>query len=603
MADDTNDIFARAAKRFGIPLARVSDMRALAQPTPAAAPEPQRPSYEGVTLESLAPKPLPMIGPPAPPPPPRQSYEGVSLGQLAPPPTPGVSLAEPARPAVGMPAPAKPTMRMQTGDNISTSPPAAVKPAVMKQFETVAKNSEAATKQVKTSLDENERAKNLEGATFVDSGQQGGAVTNPYGGAPILVDKGGRRAASWQVQQGLDLGQDARDAVEDADASNRKAAGLDYAAGQQAAEYERGYLDRLNQASEKHAVEESARAQKYQGQVDATMGRLADLRAQIRSFKVDPYGGMNPGVARLGQTIAIALGAFASKRGENQGLEAVKHTIAMNVADDEKKLDRLERGARGEETFLGQLRQQYGDKKLASEAAHIAYLERAKVELAKNLGSPEVADPRLLAAYNRLNAKIDDELFDRTARFKGITEDRVIRHDVNAQPRYVGAGADHRDETDAKWIAEQREKAGIPTSLADLQGVDQVIDTLGSGDIEGIGPVVSSLPDWMYARVGTERGIANRQKIAAVKNRVRKSIAGASLTEGEKVELNKELDAAGDASSLRRSVQSLRQRLHNQDQNIRAGARPGGNYLYEARGGQKRIPLDKPTTPYIKPAQ
>ncbi|MBX3222384.1 MAG: hypothetical protein KF795_17830 [Labilithrix sp.] len=575
------DSYDTLAKRLGLPIASIPNWR-------AAAGAPAAPSYEGVTLQGMMP---PAPAPAGPPPPPAPSYEGATLQGMAPTAS-GLSLADPPKAA------APPKMRLATGDNVSTAP-AAVKPNVMAQMQQVANNSDATKGHVKTALDEDERKKNLEGATF--AGGAAGGVANPYGGAPVMVDKGGRRAQSWQINEGLDLGTQASEAVGSADERNRAAAGLDFMAGQKAADFERGYLERHAKASEKFAAEESARTQKYAEQVDSHMAKLDDLRAQIREAQVDPFGGMNAGVARIGQAIAIGLGAFASKRGENMGLDAVKHTIATNLGKQEEDLKKLERGAKGEMNFLGQLKQQYGDVGVAREAARIAYLEQAKVELAKNLGDPEVADPRLLAGYERLQAKLDDELVNRTAHFKAITEDRVVRHDVNAQPKYIGgAGIGKEARGDAKWLSEKYEAAGVPAALANLEGVDQMIDTFGDGDIPGIGPIVGKVPDWLMP----DRAVAGRQAVAAVKNRVRKSIAGASLTDGEKVELNKELEGAGDAGSLRRALQNVRRSLHHQQRNIAAGASPEGNMLYNLQGGSvKSVPLDKPTTPYVREAK
>lgn len=587
MADDYNAL----ARKLGIPVNRIPDWRQMA----GAPPAPAAPSYEGVKLQDFMSQPQAPIGPPPPP----KSYEGATLQSMAPTSTPGISLAEPPKGA----AP-KRSFRMATGDNLQSAP-APVSPKMMAQINQVADNSDAAKKTLAKSLDENDRKKNLEGATFYSGPSEDGQPLSGYGGAPILVDKGGRRSASWQVHEGLDLGPDAAAANTRASERAYMANDLDYAAGKQAAEFERGYLEQHHKAAERFAVDETARAEKYAGQVDDHMAKLDDLRAQIREAKIDPFAGKDPALSNVLGTVAIALGAFASRRGENQGLDALKHSIGQNIRKQEEQLNKLERGARAEMTFLGQLKQAYGDTQTAKQAAYIAYLEKAKTELAKNLGDPSVAEPRMLAAYERLNQKLDDELVQRTAAFKGITEDRVIRHDVNAQPRYVGgAVASAEAKHDARYLSEAYEKAGIPQALANLEGIDQVIDSFGEGDIPGFGPIVGMVPDKIYGVLGSERGVAGRQAVAGVKNRIRKSIAGSSLTDGEKTELNKELEAAGDAPSLRRTVQNVRRSLHHQRQNISAGAGPGGNQLYLERGGSvKPIPLDKPTTPYIKEAK
>jgi hypothetical protein len=500
------------------------------------------------------------------------------------------------------PGAAKPAMRLATGDNVA-APAAAVSPKVMSQVNRIADNSAKAEKQVAASIDENERKKNLEGATFADSGGAPPGMPGAPGGAPVLVDAGGRRPASWQVSEGMDLGPEAREAVGDANVKGRDAARLDYEAGQQAANFERGYLEQHAQAADRFAAQEATRTQKYEQQVGEHMQALDNLRAQIREAKVDPYDGMNPAAARIGGAIAIALGAFASKHGENAGLEAVKHGIALNVERQTQQLNKLERGSRGEVNFLAQLKQQFGDTNAAQQALYISYLEKAKTELAKKLGDPTVADPRLLAAYDRLQGQLDDDLVKRTAAFKGITEDRVVRHDVNAQPKYVG-GPSQAGKADARYLAENYEKAGIPQTLSELKDIDRVIDSFGDGDIPGVGPIVGKVPSVLLG----DRAVAGRQAVQRVKNAVGHALFGGALSPTEAEKLDAQLEGAKDAASLRRTVQSVRQVLQHRAANIAAGASPEGVDYYEQHGGSvqrgspsaRQVSPSKPAAPYVR---
>lgn len=539
--------------------------------------------------------PAPVVAPPPPPAPSflvPQEYRPAGPAAVAPPVAPTIEATKPK----GMP--------LATGSNVDVAP-ASVNPKVQRQIEQVARNSAAMQEDVKANVGAENRKKNLEGATFADSAPSGDEIQG--GGrpaAPVLVDPGGRRPASWQVQQGLDLGPQAAEAVGSADERARTAAALDYNAGQKAAEFERGYLDRYSQAAGKYAAEESARAQKYIEQTDAHMQSLDDLRAQIREAKTN--SGDNSAVARLGQAVAMAMGAFASKHGENHGLDAVRHAIAMNQKESQDKLDKLARGVGAETTFLGALKQQYGDIRVAKEAERIAQLEQSKVELAKQLGSPEVADPRLLAAYERLQGKLDEELINRTAHFKGMTEDRVVRHDINAQARYAG-GTTAEAKHDARYLSEAYEKAGLPASLSELKDVDRVIDSFGDGDVPGIGPVAGKVP----AMFISDRGVAARQAVQSIKNSIGHLRFGGALSPTEAEKLDAQLEGAKDAASLRRTVQALRQTIQHRAANIAAGASPEGQDLYEGRGGsvqrgpvsQRQVSLTKGTTPTIQEAK
>lgn len=597
------DPYDALAKRLGIPLSRIPDWRQAAGLPPAPS------SYEDATLQQYMPQAPAAPAPPVPTPP-RPSYEGATLQA---PSTAGVSLADPPRTNLGTPA--RPRIPLATGDNVAASQqPAQLSPSAMAQAMRVAEASEKTKENVKEALDEDERRKNLEGATFYEPGE-GAGMTSPVGtggAGVVMVDPGGRRPKSWQVHEGIDLGPEAEAALANANERGYKAAQLDYEAGQRAAAFERGYLEKHQKAAEKFASEETERAQKYQAQVDATMARLEEMRARIREMQEDPLAGMRSGPAQFLGAIAVALGAFASRGGENQGLAALKHQIDTIIRRQDEQAKQLERGVRTETNYLGALKQAYGDERVAREAAYIAYLERAKVELAKELGDPSIADPRMLAAYNRLLGKLDDELIQRTTKFKQLTEDRVIRNDVMAQPHYVGAqpvGAQpsKKAETDARYLSEAYEKAGLPAALSQLKDIDRLIDAIGDGPIEGIGPVASRLPVWMLSN----RGVATRQAVQALKNAIGHSLFGGAISEGEAEKLNTQLEGAKDAASLRRVVQSYRQMLQHRAANIAAGASPEGILLYEQRGGsvqrgapsRRQIAPDKPTVPTIREAK
>ncbi len=563
------DQYDALAAKLGIPLARIPDWRKMAGAP--SAPMPQAPSYEGATLQGMASQtaPLPPIGPPKPTP----SYEGATLQGMAP---TGITLADPIgkRP---------PPMRLATGDNLGTAP-AAVRPGVMAQMNAVADNSSAATNGAAKSLADNANKKNLEGATFHQPDDD--AVPTLPGGAPILVDKGGRRPAAWEVQEGQPMSDEANLAVYDANARGHDAADLDYEAGKKAADYERGFLDRHNQAAAAMASEDVNRSNKYAEQVDSHMQTLDQIRGQIRESKIDPYDGMNPVVAKIGQSIAMALGAFASKHGENAGLEAVKFSMAAGIDRQEKELQKLQRGAAGEVNFLGQLKEQFGDVRAAKAAAYVSYLEAAKVELAKNLGDPSVADPRLLAGYERLNAKLDDELVHREAAFNAITKDKVVRHDVNAQPKYIGGTAaigalDHKQEENVGHMTEALVKSGIPGAREDLNRLLSVIPK--EGEIRGVGGVQNYVPDRAYDFFGSEQGHEIRQAASRLFNRQLKDDAGAAVSDQELKRNEAEFYGAKDAASARRTLIAYANRLNALEGTIRSRAAPDVNAVQRQR--------------------
>lgn len=318
----------------------------------------------------------------------------------------------------------------------------------------IAAASNASATNATSADDEAKRKKNVEGATFADSNGGGGSGVAPL----VQVSPGGRQPHSWAVQEGIAPPTEATESMRAADEHGRTAAALEYEAGTQEAAYRQGYLDRLEQAQRAHAVEEKQRADRYQKAWDESLGRLNDLRAQIRTAQVDPYEGQK-GLGQLMGGLAIGLGAAgaALAGGQNAGLEAVKHHIATVIRRQEGVLDRMANGAKAETTFLGALRQKFGDEKEAHNAAWIAYLESAKSELAKIAGSPDVQNPRLLAQYQRAQKAIDEELAGRLKAWNEAAADKVVRHDVNAPPVYAGGGAT-LNSTDEKSNQELTER-------------------------------------------------------------------------------------------------------------------------------------------------
>jgi hypothetical protein len=592
------------AQRLGIPAQLIPAWKSMAgapapsaaPPGPAPGPAPGDPGFAAAVLGGPAPAPAA----PPPPPGPRPGDPGFAA-QFAPPPQ-----AAPPPPR----APSRPgTLQEQiAASNASIEEarlaraggqaPVALPGAMGDRLAAVSRANDAAA----TDADASAKAQaTLEGATFYDP-QSAPLSAGVAGGRPVMVSPGGRMTRAWQVQEGLELSPETKEAAEASDGHGRTAAGLEYMAGTAQAEYERGYLDRFEQAHARYAAEKSQRAQKYEAEYAGELAKLDDLRTQIREAQVDPFAGQS-GFARFAGALAIGLGAL--RPGTNAGLEAVKHSIQTTLTQQEKEVERLERGLKGQTTFLGALKARFGDVEMAKEAAWVAYLEKAKVELAKGLSSEDVADPRIQARYEMALKQVDSELEHRLERWDGLTRDKVVRQDVNAPPVYAGGvGLPKGAEAGAKHLSEAYEKAGLPQTFSQLQDVDRVIDTLGDGDIPGVGVVAGKVPDIVAKQVWGDRAIAARQAVQSIKNTISHALFGGALSEHEAERLDKQIDGAKDAASLRRTVQSLRQTLHHKQRNIAAGVAPEAEALYLQRGGSvKPIQLTKPSTPHIREAK
>ena len=286
------------------------------------------------------------------------------------------------------------------------------------------------------------RVDHRDGATFAHG--PGVGVAAPIApSAPVMISPGGRKAASWQVQEGMQVPKEAEDAAELGTQRRREAAGHDLDVAQKAGELDRAYLEGLDRAGARYEQEKRARAEQYASEYDQGMGRLEELRDQIRTQEVDPYKGAmgNSGLTKFLGVFAAAIGGYASAgRGPNMGMQAYNSMIDANLRQQEAQIAKSERGLKAENNFLGQLKAKFGDIEEAKAAARVAYLERAKTELAAKMAQPDIQGTAALAGYERAMGALDDELADKTMKFSLLKQDKVVRHDVNAPPVYAGGG-------------------------------------------------------------------------------------------------------------------------------------------------------------------
>ena len=317
--------------------------------------------------------------------------------------------------------------------------------------------------------------------------------------------------------------------------------------------------------------------------------------------QIDPEAAKGSHASQLVGAIAVALNQFgaALTGGPNTALQIVNANIDRNLKAQSDNIAIAGRAADREQSLYRQNLEAFGDKERAVLATKMQYLDQAKAIADQKYAAAKSSMNE--AAYHEFIQGLNDKKAELADQFGIRTEDRHTSqsHDVY-RPAGVVGGATHEAKTDARWLSEAYTKAGIPQAQAQLEDVDQRLDALGKGDIPGVGRFVDHVPN---ALLGKEAN-ANRQAVAAIKNGIRKSVAGSSLTDGEKAELDKQTEGAHDADSLRNTVQSFRRSLSNQQRNISAGAGPAGNALLGARGGSvKDIRTDKATTPFLKPVK
>lgn len=456
------------------------------------------------------------------------------------------------------------------------------------------------------------RAANLAGATFYKPTT--GDTQSPSGGAPVLVSKGGRTPASWttQTQEGNKLTDDTKDRAEHAEGSKMDAAAWGRNAGVAEANREVAILDQHARIQAAHADELRQRGENQRQRVDAELAKLNAYTSKVQKQEIDPdlYFKQGGGAGGFAAALAVFAGAvgqgFMARAGNlqarNVGLDALNDSIRENIDVQKANAANSSKKLEDQRSLLGVMTHTFGEGERAEQATWIQYLEHAKTRLAS--AASEAKSDWAQARYRDAIANIDGEIAGRREKWDQMTQDHVTRveHDVNAPAQYAGgAGAPigKRDREEISEISKELTKAGIPQARSALADIDRSIDTFGEGDIAGVGPMKDHIPSLFIS----DEGVRNRQAVAHVKNGLRKEVAGASLTDGEKVELNKELEGAHDAPSLRRVVQSFRQSLHKKEVTIRAGGSDLANAEFDRRQGTnegRAVPLNAPSTPHVK---
>lgn len=543
----------------------------------------------GIDPSWVAPRP---IGPPPPPPPPAPE-----------PPALGATIAAANRAPTG--APPGSLFNMQLRPEGTQDPAKAPQP----------KNGDWAGHN--RTIDEREaqrKRENLDGATFFDPQAAGVTAT----GAPALrqVSAGGRMPASWttQTQKGLTLSPETREAASDAEGNRMDAAMSSRRAGEMEAEREIGFLQRHEQYQEARERQMRQRADQQRQSYEGELGKLREMQRAADENKFDPKE-ITPDIASaigalvggLAQGMAWAAG---NKGATNPGMETLNRRIQDRINAQRMKAVQGRERLEDQRSLLGQMARTFGDERQAEAAAWDAYLGVAETRLKTQMSESKVDWVR--AKYRDAIATIQGERARRVAQWDEATQDKVqtSQHDVNAPAQYAGAAPlKDADRKETAEVAKLLTEKGIPQARSQLEDIDRQIETFGNEDIPGIG-LGADIAFGVGPRVGAaiygDKAVAGRQAVAAVKNGIRKSIAGASLTDSEKAELNKQLEGAGDSRSLRQVVQSFRSSLNAQERTIRSVGSDVANAEQKRREGAASayaVPLDRGAAPHVREAK
>lgn len=419
-----------------------------------------------------------------------------------------------------------------------------------------------------------------------------------------MISRGGRTPHSWTVQEGIELPETVA-AYGQADRSARDAAGAARDAGELDALRQMGYLDRFEKAQEERANRLKWEQEDRQRRIDAELDKYSTLTDRVRSDKIDPSAFFTKrGTAgAFAASIAYALGAVggALTHTENPVIGVIREEIQAQKDNATLRRQKLE----DQRSLLGQLTKSFGDEAIAEQAAWGAYLEKAKVEMQRIAADSQYDSVR--AKYKQAVADIDAHLAPTIGKLEELMANKTVRQDVNAPAMYAGSGLSSLGKSDARYLSEAYEKAGIPQLMSELENADRVVNSFGKEDIPGIGLVTGKMPVWMLS----ERGAAARQAIQGLKNAIGHARFGGALSPGEAERLDTELDGAKDANSIKRTIQAVRSALQKRASNIAAGSSPEGVDYYEARGGsvqrgatsERQVSTKAPTTPFVRPPE
>lgn len=329
--------------------------------------------------------------------------------------------------------------------------------------------------------------------------------------------------------------------------------------------------------------------------------KLETLAVAARE-KVNPEAAQGGAGAQIFAALAVGLGQFGASLsgGPNAALQIVNANIDRRIAAQQANIANAGRTLDREQSLYRQNLEAFGDRERATLATKMQMLDQAKAMADQQYAASKGVMNE--AQYHSTIEGLNNSKAAAADRFAAATSDQVSSstHDAYQRGGIIGGASTHEAKVDAKGYSEALEKANIPKSLAGLQDVDQRLDALGDGDIAGVGTLKNHVPALLLSK----EGVANRQAVAHIKNALRKDVAGASLTPGEKAELDKDLEGAGDAASLRNFVQSYRRSLSTQQKSIAAGFSPEGRNLYHQRGGSVQdIETNKRTTPYQRPVK
>lgn len=506
------------------------------------------------------------------------------------------------------------------GDKIGERPAADPNPLFQNPFRPIEQAPAPAAGrepvQVTYGPDAPDKRDHRDGATFYDAGEGAG------GGGPVEVIPGGMQLAESKTttQKGVNISDPTKAAYAAADAGRRDAAEQGRDAGVKAATAEAAYLKTFAGAQEEHANELRKRAGERKENYDREQFKLQSLRDGVNSGTIDPnqkWASMSA-FSKFATALSVITGAAAASLngGENPGLKILNDSIAQNI-DAQKTILANNRGKfEAQRTLMGDLIAAGHNEQQAEHGAWVAYLEKAKTELAAQAATAKI--PAVQAQYAAAIADVNGMLGQRLERFDTVTQDKVISEDTEKYrpPQVIGGGGGGegltgKEETDANDLSKELTKSGVPEQRA---GVGRLLELLPEkGEIDGIGGVhglasiaggkVEKAERVAYSLFGGQRGQAIRQAADTLFNKQLKDESGAAVSDQEMDRQKAAFYGSRDAASARRALDAYSRRLDAIEATVRSGHKGNVNRAQKVREQGTREELNRKQVPRIKGAE
>lgn len=225
-----------------------------------------------------------------------------------------------------------------------------------------------------------------------------------------------------------------------------------------------------------------------QKHVDDTMGEVRKLQQEARDFKIDPDR-RSVGQKGIG-ILAAMLGGMAQARngGNNVGLDAIRQSINDDIMVQREELSGKRQAVGDKMNELGQLRQKFGDERMAEDAHRVRLIEQHKGQIDALLG--EYAAPEALQRGEEAKALLDAEQAEAMARIaerananamQGLTAQAQVAGDrakIGLQREELaaktGKGVDNERVVPGVGVAVSKDAA--KKAIEAKTGADQVTD-------------------------------------------------------------------------------------------------------------------------------